>query len=184
MRLTDADNKWMLTAEYGGSGGKPIETGLVVEEPDIEIGAGVSSKGNYSAVLSSGPLVRLSHGTLNFAVLIDSSLLIARPKPSRFPCIYHMRLSSRVTLTHSSAISRRMATDRGGYAGPRSSRDGTFNPNNIQTNNSRFRQPDRDNGAPNNNTNNISPNNNNMIGVPPAIPSFGFQFPNFPNGES
>ena len=34
----------MLTAEYGGSGGKPIEHGLVVEEPDIEIGAGVSSK--------------------------------------------------------------------------------------------------------------------------------------------
>ncbi|KAI9815710.1 MAG: hypothetical protein M1827_002106 [Pycnora praestabilis] len=43
-RLTDADRKWMLTAEYGGSGGKPIESGLVVEEPDIEIGAGVSSK--------------------------------------------------------------------------------------------------------------------------------------------
>lgn len=35
----------MLTAEYGGTGGKPIEGGLVVEEPDIEIGAGVSSKG-------------------------------------------------------------------------------------------------------------------------------------------
>jgi protein NRD1 len=34
----------MLTAEFGGSGGRPIETGLVVEEPDIEIGAGVSSK--------------------------------------------------------------------------------------------------------------------------------------------
>ena len=34
----------MLTAEFGGSGGKPIEHGLVVEEPDIEIGAGVSSK--------------------------------------------------------------------------------------------------------------------------------------------
>lgn len=84
MRLTDADNKWMLTAEYGGSGGKPIETGLVVEEPDIEIGAGVSSKGDYSAVLLSGPLVRLSYCTLNFAVLIDSSLLITRPKPSRF----------------------------------------------------------------------------------------------------
>ncbi|KAH9908061.1 hypothetical protein F4778DRAFT_777427 [Xylariomycetidae sp. FL2044] len=43
-KLTDADRKWMLTAEFGGSGGKPIETGLVVEEPDIEIGAGVSSK--------------------------------------------------------------------------------------------------------------------------------------------
>jgi len=43
-RLTEADRKWMLTAEYGGSGGRPIESGLVVEEPDIEIGAGVSSK--------------------------------------------------------------------------------------------------------------------------------------------
>ena len=48
-RLTDADRKWMLTAEFGGSGGKPIEGGLVVEEPDIEIGAGVSSKGNAPA---------------------------------------------------------------------------------------------------------------------------------------
>lgn len=47
-RLTDADCKWMLTAEYGGSGGKPIESGMVVEEPDIEIGAGVSSKGTCS----------------------------------------------------------------------------------------------------------------------------------------
>ncbi|EOO00060.1 putative nrd1 protein [Phaeoacremonium minimum UCRPA7] len=43
-KLTEADRKWMLTAPYGGSGGKPIVTGLVVEEPDIEIGAGVSSK--------------------------------------------------------------------------------------------------------------------------------------------
>ncbi|OKL57222.1 hypothetical protein UA08_07679 [Talaromyces atroroseus] len=43
-RLTEADRKWMLTAEYGGTGGKPIESGMVVEEPDIEIGAGVSSK--------------------------------------------------------------------------------------------------------------------------------------------
>lgn len=45
-RLTEADRKWMLTAEYGGSGGRPIESGMVVEEPDIEIGAGVSSKGS------------------------------------------------------------------------------------------------------------------------------------------
>lgn len=43
-KLTEADRKWMLTAEYGGSGGRPIEGGLCVEEPDIEIGAGVSSK--------------------------------------------------------------------------------------------------------------------------------------------
>lgn len=35
----------MLTAEFGGTGGKSIESGIVVEEPDIEIGAGVSSKG-------------------------------------------------------------------------------------------------------------------------------------------
>lgn len=43
-KLTDADRKWMLTAPFGGSGGRPIVTGLCVEEPDIEIGAGVSSK--------------------------------------------------------------------------------------------------------------------------------------------
>lgn len=43
--LTEADHKWILSAEYGGTGGRPIESGLVVEEPDIEIGAGVSSKG-------------------------------------------------------------------------------------------------------------------------------------------
>jgi protein NRD1 len=43
-KLTDADRKWMLTAEYGGTGGAAIEGGLVVEEPDIEIGQGVSSK--------------------------------------------------------------------------------------------------------------------------------------------
>lgn len=34
----------MLSAEWGGSGGQAIESGMVVEEPDIEIGAGVSSK--------------------------------------------------------------------------------------------------------------------------------------------
>lgn len=43
-KLTEADRKWMLSAEYGGTGGSPIEGGLVVEEPDIEIGQGVSSK--------------------------------------------------------------------------------------------------------------------------------------------
>lgn len=44
-KLTEADKRWLLTAEYGGTGGKPIEGGMEVEEPDIEIGAGVSSKG-------------------------------------------------------------------------------------------------------------------------------------------
>ncbi|KAI4105944.1 MAG: hypothetical protein LQ339_003262 [Xanthoria mediterranea] len=120
-RLTDADCKWMLTAEYGGSGGKPIDSGMVVEEPDIEIGAGVSSK----------------------------------------------------------AISRRMATDQGGYQGPRSSRDGpAFNPNRINNNanGTRFRQPDRSQDRENANP------NHSAIGVPPVIPNFGFQFPTLPNG--
>jgi protein NRD1 len=43
-RLTDADRKWVVTAEYGGTGGRPLEAGMIIEEPDIEIGAGVSSK--------------------------------------------------------------------------------------------------------------------------------------------
>ncbi|KAK1754580.1 Rpb7-binding protein seb1 [Echria macrotheca] len=43
-KLTEADRKWMLTAPFGGSDGQPIVHGLSVEEPDIEIGAGVSSK--------------------------------------------------------------------------------------------------------------------------------------------
>lgn len=38
----------MLNAEYGGTGGKQIETGMIVEEPDIEIGAGPSSKGIWT----------------------------------------------------------------------------------------------------------------------------------------
>ncbi|KAJ9641930.1 hypothetical protein H2199_005144 [Coniosporium tulheliwenetii] len=41
-RLTDADRKWVVSAEYGGTGGIPLESGMVMEEPDIEIGAGVS----------------------------------------------------------------------------------------------------------------------------------------------
>jgi protein NRD1 len=58
-RLTDADRKWMLTAEYGGTGGRAIEPGMVVEEPDIEIGAGVSSKGKLP------PFHRCPCGTTN-----------------------------------------------------------------------------------------------------------------------
>ncbi|KAI5800331.1 hypothetical protein DFH27DRAFT_78332 [Peziza echinospora] len=43
-RLTDADRRWMLTATHGGTGGRELVGGIVVEEPDIEIGQGVSSK--------------------------------------------------------------------------------------------------------------------------------------------
>lgn len=44
LRLTDADKRWMTSAEWGGTGGKPLEAGMCVDEPDIEIGRGVSSK--------------------------------------------------------------------------------------------------------------------------------------------
>jgi hypothetical protein len=54
----------MLTAEYGGTGGRAIESGMVVEEPDIEIGAGVSSKGMsrlYQRISLCSLRRRLSH---------------------------------------------------------------------------------------------------------------------------
>lgn len=59
-RLTDADRKWLLTAEYGGTGGRPIESGMVVEEPDIEIGAGLSSKAISRRIAASTKRVRLA----------------------------------------------------------------------------------------------------------------------------
>lgn len=66
--LTEADMKWILTAEYGGTGGRPVEGGMVVEEPDIEIGAGVSSKGKST----SQPC--LSHfGFANLYISYESS---------------------------------------------------------------------------------------------------------------
>lgn len=43
--LTPADGKWLTTAAYGGTGGRKVEAGMVLEEPDIEVGSGVSSKG-------------------------------------------------------------------------------------------------------------------------------------------
>ncbi|KAL2810233.1 hypothetical protein BJX63DRAFT_402808 [Aspergillus granulosus] len=105
-RLTEADRKWMLTAEYGGTGGRDIESGMVVEEPDIEIGAGVSSK----------------------------------------------------------AISRRIATDTGGKRGP------------VSTRVSNDRPPRRDRDGPPM----ADPNSANNVGVPPAVPGFGFSFPGMP----
>ncbi|KAH6642254.1 hypothetical protein C7974DRAFT_98061 [Boeremia exigua] len=53
-RLTDADRKWALTAEHGGTGGRPLEGSMVIEEPDIEIGAGVSSKAISRRVPTDG----------------------------------------------------------------------------------------------------------------------------------
>ncbi|KAL4927808.1 Nrd1 complex RNA-binding subunit [Aspergillus undulatus] len=105
-RLTEADRKWMLTAEYGGTGGRQIESGMIVEEPDIEIGAGVSSK----------------------------------------------------------AISRRIATDTGGKRGPVSTR--------VQHDRPRRERE----GPPMGDMSNA-----NNVGVPPAVPGFGFSFPGMPN---
>jgi len=41
----------MVSAEYGGTGGQPLQGGMCVEEPDIEIGQGVSSKGLFEPTL-------------------------------------------------------------------------------------------------------------------------------------
>ncbi len=61
-KLTDADMKWLLTAEYGGTGGQQVEGGMVLEEPDIEIGAGVSSKAMSKRVMpDSGPPAKRQH---------------------------------------------------------------------------------------------------------------------------
>ncbi|EZF22862.1 hypothetical protein H112_04354 [Trichophyton rubrum D6] len=163
-RLTEADRKWLLTAEYGGTGGKPIENGMVVEEPDIEIGAGVSSKGTYKN------LKGLELSTLCFAC--------------------------RLTETTKTAISRRMATDQGGKRGPQSSRysherfrrnersggggggggggsggDDSHNSGSGSGSGDHDRDRDRDSAS--------GPNAN-AIGVPPAVPGFGFSFPGMP----
>lgn len=43
-RLTDADRKWSVAAQWGGTSGQPLTSGMVIEEPDIMVGDGVSSK--------------------------------------------------------------------------------------------------------------------------------------------
>lgn len=43
-RLTDADRAWVVQAQWGGTGGQPLVSGIVIDEPDIEIGTGISSK--------------------------------------------------------------------------------------------------------------------------------------------
>ena len=71
-----------------------------------------------------------------------------------------------------------MATDQGGKRGPQSSRgNATGGPD-------RFRRPDRvDDGLGNGNDRDrdgSSNPNSNAIGVPPAVPGFGFSFPGMP----
>jgi hypothetical protein len=52
-RLTETDRKWLVTSKCGGTGGRPVVGGVVVEEPDIVIGEGFSSG---SANKKIGPL--------------------------------------------------------------------------------------------------------------------------------
>jgi heterogeneous nuclear ribonucleoprotein Nrd1-like protein len=57
-RLTEAERKGMLTAEYGGTGGQSIKPGMVVEEPDIieTRAARVSLKSWFILLPSFSPL--------------------------------------------------------------------------------------------------------------------------------
>ncbi|KAG4302341.1 hypothetical protein PCK1_001613 [Pneumocystis canis] len=43
-RLTEVDRRWCMYAEWGGTGGLPLQGGFVMEEPDIEIGTAINSK--------------------------------------------------------------------------------------------------------------------------------------------
>lgn len=43
-RLTESDKKWSLEAQWGGTGGQPLTSGMVFEEPDIIVGDVVSTK--------------------------------------------------------------------------------------------------------------------------------------------
>ncbi|CAJ0747453.1 24743_t:CDS:2, partial [Entrophospora sp. SA101] len=41
-KLTETDKKWLVTSKQGGTGGRPVVGGVVVEEPDIVVGEGLS----------------------------------------------------------------------------------------------------------------------------------------------
>ncbi|KAI5285529.1 hypothetical protein KEM54_000498 [Ascosphaera aggregata] len=155
-RLTDADRKWMLTAEYGGTGGKPIQTGMVVEEPDIEIGAGVSSKAISRRMATDtggkrGPVS--SRGAERFR----------RDRVNEF---------SGGMDNHNYSNPNANAWGGHGGAGPGAhghhGHIGNYN-------DPRAGQSYADRGA------NDSPSGNaGAIGVPPAVPGFGYSFPGMP----
>ena len=78
-------------------------------------------------------------------------------------------------LTYREAISRRMATDKGGQHGPQSTRD-------TQQQNERYRQPQQRDDRLYSQQGSGNGNGNNSVGVGPAVPGFGFNFPGMPNG--
>lgn len=160
----------MVSAEYGGTGGKPLEGGMIVEEPDIEIGQGVSSKGPLSEFIASTfPSIHSIPPDRNISKLPSSPLL-------------NIILTKLLYV----AISKRFPTDSGGAKGPRSSHD-THEAHREQRN----KRTDY-------NDNNQRGGRDNNIGVAPPTPGFGtglpfpmnmmppnmppgFQYPGFPS---
>lgn len=136
-KLTDADRKWVVNSEYGGTGGLELTTGLVIEEPDIEIGAGVSSKAMSKRV---GP--------------------DAQNKPNKFEKFNQGHQN------HQNQHNNH-GHGRGGH-GKNHHGGGGFDPNAP-----RFRKPEPKLESPK-----LEPNN---VGVPPAVPGFGFQLPGMMN---
>ena len=156
----------MLTAEYGGTGGLPIESGMVVEEPDIEIGAGVSSKGmSQPFFFYFFTFVPLDASRSQWCIVLTLILLLF------------------------TAISRRMATDQGGKRGPQSSRVGNHGSNHDDQR--RANNSDR----PNSTNSNPPPAATNPPGMqgfnfpfptmPNGMPMFppGFTMPTFPQTQ-
>ncbi|KAL0258669.1 hypothetical protein SLS55_006169 [Diplodia seriata] len=142
-RLTEADRKWVVTSEYGGTGGRALETGLVIEEPDIEIGTGVSSKGMF----------------------LSSHLeIMGKPFNNAKGKAMSRRVGPEPTGKHGHFHGRR--NNHGGGGGHHG---GGFDPNAP-----RFRKPDPRPGGPQGGEPRPEPH---TIGVPPAVPGFGFQLP-------
>ncbi|EEH17231.2 hypothetical protein PABG_07318 [Paracoccidioides brasiliensis Pb03] len=159
-RLTDADRKWMLSAEYGGTGGKPIESFMVVEEPDIEIGAGVSSKAISRRMATDQGGKRGPQSTRT------------NVEPERF------RRPNRGPMDDGHGH----GPTHGGYGGHGShghnqghGHAGQGSNGSGHGNGSGDRNGDRSecDGS-------SSANNANAIGVPPPVPGFGFSFPGMP----
>ena len=150
----------MLTAEFGGTGGRPIESGMVVEEPDIEIGAGVSSKGmsRLHQASPSLPHLCLVASYSQWCIVLTLILLLF------------------------TAISRRMATDQGGKRGPQSSRGGNHG-SNRPSDRPRFTDDhDRLTSSDNANANTTAPASFPSFNFNfPNLPN-GMQMPMFPPG--
>ncbi|CAN9338795.1 unnamed protein product [Alternaria alternata] len=149
-RLTDADRKWALTAEHGGTGGRPLEGGMVIEEPDIEIGAGVSSKAISRRVPTDAP----RGGRGGFGNRGDFN---ARGDHG-----------GRGNFNGRNDFSERADFGRNDLAGGR----GGFDNNGP----AKFRKQDH---RAVNDPRHISPRPEQGVAVPPAVPGFGFQLPGF-----